>query len=172
MKILGSIVFALLLFAGPIQAAEIKIGYLDIRQAIATSDAGKAASSQLQTKFIKFQEQAAAKQKELNSLKDELEKQGMALNETSKAAKLKEYQQKQRDFERFVKDSEEELKKTEMELINKIQTDIIKQVREYGKKSGFMLIVEAQEAGAIYADKSIDVTDAILKELNAQFNKK
>ena len=65
MKIIGSIVFALLLFAGPVQAAEIKIGYLDIRQAIATSDAGKAASSQLQAKFLKVQEQAAAKQKEL-----------------------------------------------------------------------------------------------------------
>lgn len=163
---------ALIITSGLGFAAETKIGYLDIGQAIATSDAGKAASSQLQAKFSKFQEQATAKQKELTTLKDELEKQGMALNESAKAAKLKEYQQKQRDLERFVKDSDEELKKSEAELINKIQTDIVKQVRDYGKKNSFTLIVEAREAGAIYADKSIDITEAVIKELNAAFNKK
>ena len=163
---------ALMITSGISLAAETKIGYLDIGQAIATSDAGKSASSQLQAKFSKFQEQATIKQKDLTTLKDELEKQGMALNETAKAAKLKEYQQKQRDLERFVKDSDEELKKSEAELINKIQTDIVKQVRDYGKKNNFTLIVEAREAGAIYADKSIDITEAVIKELNAAFNKK
>lgn len=172
MRILLLAVLTLLITSNLGLAAQAKIGYFDIGQAIATSDAGKAASSQLQAKLGKFQEQATAKQKDLTALKDELEKQGMALNESSKAAKLKEYQQKQRDLERFIKDSDEELKKSEAELINKIQTDIVKQVRDYGKKNNFTLIVEAREAGAIYADKSIDITEAVIKELNAAFNKK
>lgn len=165
-------VVTLLLMASSVWAADMKFGYIDMQRALNLSEAGKAAKAQLQEKLQKYQEQVNAKQSELQKLKNDLEKQGMTLNEASKAAKEKDYQQKLKDFQRFTKDAEEDLQARDAEFTKKILETLEKIVHGYGKDKGYAMIFDARSAGLLYADKAVDLTEDILKALNAEKGKK
>ncbi len=172
MKRLVLMVLMLAIMAGSAWAAENKLGSLDMQRVLNTSEAGKAAKAQLQEKLKKYQEQINAKQAELQKLKNDLEKQGMTLNEVSRAAKEKDYQQKLKDFQRFTKDAEEDLQARDAEFTKKILESLEKIVQEFGKKNGYAMIFDARGAGLLYADKTADLTEEILKALNAASVKK
>ena len=172
MKRLLLVTMMLMSMADFASAAEIKIGYLDMQRTLNTSEAGKTAKLQLQEKLKKYQEQINAKQEELQKLKTDLEKQGVALTEASRAAKEKDYQQKLKDFQRFTKDAEEDLQARDGEFTKKILETLEKVVQEYGKKQGYSMIFDARSAGMLYADTSADLTENILKALNAATAKK
>ncbi len=163
---------AVVLMAGSAWAADIKVGYIDMQRALNMSEAGKTAKAQLQEKLQKYQEQVNAKQSELQKLKNDLEKQGMTLNEASKAAKEKDYQQKLKDFQRYTKDAEEDLQARDAEFTKKILQTLEKIVQDYGKNKGYAMIFDARGAGLLYADKAADLTDDILKALDAENAKK
>ncbi len=172
MKRVLMVLVMVVMMTGSAWAAETRIGYLDMQQVLNLSDAGKAAKDQLQEKLKKYQEQINTKQADLQKLKNDLEKQGMTLNESARAAKEKDYQQKLKDFQRFTKDAEEELQAKDAEFTKKILESLEKIVQEYGKKNGFAMIFDARGAGLLYADKSVDLTENILKALNAAQAKK
>lgn len=152
-------------------AADTKIGYLDMQQTLNLSEAGKVAKAQLQEKLKKYQEQINAKQTDLQKLKTDLEKQGMTLNESARSAKEKDYQQKLKDFQRFTKDAEEDLQARDAEFTKKILESLEKIVQEFGQKNGYAMIFDARSAGLLYADKAADLTEQILKALNAAAKK-
>jgi len=172
MKRMMLMVLVMALMTSSAWAADTKIGYLDMQRALNTSEAGKAAKDQLQEKLKKYQEQINSKQADLTKLKNDLEKQGMTLNEAARAAKEKDYQQKLKDFQRFTKDAEEDLQARDAEFTKKILEVLEKIVQDYGKKNGFAMIFDARAAGMLYADKSTDLTEDILKALNAEKAKK
>ena len=172
MKRLVLMALMLAVMTGSAWAADIKLGYLDMQRTLNTSEAGKAAKEQLQEKLKKYQEQVNLKQDELQKLKNDLEKQGMALTEASRAAKEKDYQQKLKDFQRFTKDAEEDLQARDGEFTKKILETLEKIVQEYGKKHNYSMIFDARSAGMLYADTSVDLTEEILKALNAAQSKK
>jgi len=71
--------------------------------------------------------------------------------------------------EAIQKQIQEEDKKTTQTVIN----DINDYVKEYGKDKGYKIIFGASGGGNImYADESSDLTDEVLKGLNAQYDKK
>lgn len=96
----------------------------------------------------------------------------MTLTETARAAKEKDYQQKLKDFQRFTKDAEEDLQARDGEFTKKILETLEKIVQEYGKKHNYSMIFDARSAGMLYADTSVDLTEEILKSLNAAQSKK
>ncbi len=105
-------------------------------------------------------------------MKNDLEKQGVALTEAARAAKEKDYQEKLKNFQRFTKDAEEDLQARDAEYTKKIVEDMDKVVQDYGKKNGFTVIFDSMRAGIYYADQKIDLTDEILKAFNASRAKK
>lgn len=160
-------VLMVMICSGLAQAAETKVGYIDMQRALNLSDAGVQAKNQLQEKLKGYQAQINAKQEELQKLKTDLEKQSMTLNEAARAAREKDYQQKLKDFQRFTKDAEEDMQARDGELTKKILETLEKLISEYGKKNGYTIIFDARGAGLLYADQKADLTDAMLKELNA-----
>lgn len=166
MKKLMMMALMALICSGTALAAEAKIGYIDMQRALNLSEAGVQAKNQLQEKLKVYQGQINAKQEELQKLKNDLEKQGMTLNEAARAAKEKDYQQKLKDFQRFTKDAEEDLQARDGEFTKKILETLEKLINEYGKKNGFTVILDARGAGLLYADQKTDITDALLKALN------
>lgn len=151
-------------------AAESKLGYIDMQRALNSSEAGKEAKEQLATKVKKYQDEINVKQEELKKLKDELEKQGMLLSESARSAKEKEYQNKLKDFQRFTKDAQDELQGKDEEFTRKILESMEKIIQDYGKKNGFTFIFVKNES-MLFVDEKVDVTDEVLKLLNANRKK-
>ena len=154
----------------PAFAAEAKLGYIDMQRALNTSEAGKEAKEQLAARVKKYQEEINTKQEEIKKLKDELEKQGMLLSETARAAKEKDYQQRLKEFQRFTKDAQDELQGKDEEYTRKILEGVEKVIQEFGRKNGFTFIFVRNEA-MLFADDKADVTDEVLKLLNANRKK-
>jgi len=154
----------------PAFAADTKLGYIDMQRALNTSEAGKEAKEQLAARVKKYQEEINTKQEEIKKLKDELEKQGMLLAESKRAEKEKEYQQRLKDFQRFTKDAQDELQGKDEEYTRKILEGMEKIVQEFGRKNGYTFIFVRNE-GMLFADDKADVTDEVLKLLNASRKK-
>ena len=170
-RIVFQLVVALTLLAAvPSFGADLKIGYVDVQKVLNLSDAGKDAKDQLAGRVKKYQEEINGKQEELKKLKDEIEKQGVLLSESARGAKEKDYQQRLKEFQRFTKDAQEELQGKDEEFTRKILEEIEKTVQEYGRKNGFTFIFVKNET-MIYSEEKADLTEPVLKALNAQRKK-
>ena len=147
----------------PVWSAEIKIGLVDIQRAINECQAGKEAKKALTKEAEKFQKQVQDKQKELQTLKESLEKQGMMLSQEAKANKEKEYQSKLRDFQRWGQDSQNELNGKRVEMERNISIGLQKVVKKVGEEDGYTLVLEKNETIVLYGSKANDITDRVIK---------
>ncbi|MBK5274993.1 MAG: OmpH family outer membrane protein [Desulfuromonadales bacterium] len=151
-------------------AADVKMGYIDMQRALNTSEAGKEAKEQLAARVKKYQEEINVKQEDIKKLKEELEKQGMLLSESARAAKEKDYQSRLKEFQRFTKDAQDELQGKDEEFTRKILEGMEKILQEFGRKNGYTFIFVKNEA-MLFADDKADVTEEVLKLLNASRKK-
>ena len=56
----------------------------------------------------------------------------------------------------------------QVSLIKEIRNNLIKLIRDYGEKEGYLMIIE--NVGIIYSPQSIDITDTVIKLLNEQYH--
>jgi outer membrane protein len=159
-------ILACCITAAPAFAADLKLGYIDMQRALNASEAGKEAKEQLAARVKKYQEEINTKQEDIKKLKDELEKQGMLLSESARAAKEKDYQQRLKEFQRFTKDAQDELQGKDEEFTRKILEGMEKVIQEFGRKNGYTFIFVKNE-GMLFVDDKVDVTEEVLKLLNA-----
>jgi outer membrane protein len=174
MKKIGWLIFGLcmilsvLLYISPAMAAE-KTGFINIREIMIKSDAGKKAAGEFKKLYEKDRARIQAKETELKKLKDELEKQRAIL--TEKAMKEKEtlYQKKFRDYQLLVKDSNDELQARDQELSKKLIPEILKVVQTIGEREKYTSIVDISTVPLAYYAKDNDLTDQVTEELNKTY---
>ncbi len=153
---------------GSVLAAELKIGCVDIQKAVNECNAGKEAKKALTKEMEKFQHLIVEKQKELQTMKDTLDKQDKMLTLESRAAKEKEFQAKLRDFQRWGQDSQNELGQKQKDLERNIAVGIQRVVQKIGVEEGYTLIFDKNETMLLFASQSVDLTDQVIKILDAQ----
>lgn len=168
--VLLTLLLGILAFAPWAMGAE-KFGVVDLQRALNLSQAGREAKEAFSKKVESAQRIVDAKEQELRRLQAELEKQMALLSDDARSKRLKELQDKQRDFERFVKDSREELAMEERRLTNKILETLEKVVQKIGKDEGYTFIFERNQSGIIYVKDAIDLTDKVIKLYDTQRGK-
>ncbi len=62
----------------------------------------------------------------------------------------------------------QDFKVHEQRLVQRIQKDLKKIIDELGKKEGYLLIIEKRQGGVLYSPQSVDLTDRLIREYNAQ----
>ena len=171
-KRIGKVMVILLLggglLAGPAGSAEFKIASVDIQKAVNECNAGKDAKKDITKEVEKFQRLIAEKQKDLQTMKETLEKQAAMLNPDARAAKEKEYQSKLRDFQRWGEDYQNDLNQKRTEKERAISQSLQKVIQKLGADEGYTLILEKNEAIVLYASKVIDITDRVIKLYDSQ----
>ncbi len=170
-RLIALTLMVLFLSAVPALAEEVKIGYVDLQKALNTSEAGKAAKGKIDASVKNYQETIKTRDADLKKLKDELEKQSLALSADARSAKERDYQQKVKEFQRFTKDIQEELQQKDADYTRQIIEELLKVVQEFGQKEGLSMIFEKSESSVLYADKKVDLTDKVIERYNEQFKK-
>lgn len=165
------LVIALALAASPAAAAE-KTGFVDIREIMLTSSAGKKAAEDFKKTFERDKAAIGEKEAELKKLKDELEKQRPLLKEEAMKEKELAYQKKFRDYQIMVKDSNEELQAKDQELAKKIIPEILKLVQAIGEKEKYSMIVDVSAIPLAYYAKENDITKRVIEEFNRAYKPK
>ena len=153
---------------GSVWAADYKIGCVDIQKAVNECNAGKEAKKAIAKEVEKFQRLIAEKQKELQVMKDSLDKQSPMLNPEARASKEKEYQGKLREFQRWGEDTQNEVNQKRMEIERNIGLGLQKVIQKVGADEGFTFILERNESIVLFASKAIDITDRVIKLFDVQ----
>ncbi len=163
-------VFAEGLFTGMVypQNINVKIGSVDIQKAVNECHAGKEAKRALTKEVEKFQGLIAQKQKELQEMREALEKQGLMLNPEGRAAREKELQGRVRDFQRWGEDAQNEINQKRTEMEKSIYIGLQKLIQKLGVDGGYTVIVEKNESIVLFTSQSTDITDLVIKAYDSQ----
>lgn len=165
------IIFLIMMFslvALNIQAAEVKIGYVDLQKIVTTSDQGKEALKTMESLEKAKGSLINEKIEAIKKLEDELTKQGAILTPEAKQKKQMEYEKLVTEYQQMRRSTEEELKKNEAEFIQKIVMDVKKLLAKISKEEGYTVILN--EAVVIYIPEEYNLTDKVLKQFNALSN--
>ena len=150
------------------QSPNVKIACVDIQKAINECNAGKEAKKALTKEAEKIQSLIFEKQKELQDMKEALDKQGSVLNPDARAAKEKEFQAKFRDYQRWGEDVQNEMNQKKMDMERTVFIGLQKVIQKLGADEGYTLILEKNESIVLFASKPMDITDHVIKAFDAQ----
>jgi len=168
--ILCLVVFSVMFLGHTYASAAEKIGFINMREIIDRSDAGKAIKAELDKAVEGKKAAIQQKERELKKAKENLDKQRSVLTPQAMQEKEMQYQVEYREYERLLKDSTEELRAKDQFMANKLIPEIIKVVRNIGQREKYAVILE--ESAAAYSAKENSLTDKVIKELNKTYQGK
>ena len=162
MKTMAVIVAALWALTSSAALAETKVGYVDLQKAIQSSNAGKKAKDSLDVEFKKRKDSLDKKKADIEKMGQDLEKKKAVLSEEVFGKKQLELQEEMMKFQKVVAENQLEMQKKEGELLEPIFSKMSKVVEKVAQDKGFSMVLERKGQSVLFADKSTDLTDAVI----------
>ena len=164
--IMGLVFASLTAFAA--QAAETKIGYIDMQKAIQETAAGKKAKKELEAEFNKKKKDLEKKEADIKKMHEDFEKRSMAMNEDARAKKQAEIRTEMGKYQETAGKAQMEIQKRERDLTQPIVTKLRSIIDEIAKKEDFTVILEKAENSVMWAKKDIDLTERVIKAYDSK----
>lgn len=146
-----------------------KIGTLNFQRIFENSEAGKAAKNKMTAEFQRMESDLKQKGEEIKALEETLKRNVGVMSKEAQEEKRWEMERKISDVKALKKKYDRKLQELEVQVVKKIRQDLIQLIQEYGKKEGYLLILE--NSSVVYAPKTLDITDHILQQYNEQYAK-
>lgn len=143
--------------------AEMRVAVVDMQRALNECDAGKRAKDQVKSKFERAQNQLKNQREELDRAREDYEKRATVMREEQRRELEKDLEVRTLDFKRKYEDFQRDLKRTDAELTSGIVEELYNIVSDYGERQQYTMIVEASSGALLYGDKSLDITEEIIK---------
>ena len=143
-----------------------KIGFINLQEIMQNSSAGKKAADDFKKFYEKETQEIKTMENQLKKIKDELEKQGSIMTQSSRGEKEAAYQKKMRDYQLLVNDTNEELKKRDQEMTQKLMPGIIKIVRSIAEREKYTLVIDVATMPIPYYAKENDFSSKVIEEFN------
>jgi len=159
--------FTLLLFvmSNSVFAAD-KIGFINTREIIQNSNAGKKAATEFKAQAEKKSAPLKALGNELQKMKDDLEKQGSMMSASARRDKEAAFQKKSRDYQLMVQDVNDDLQRREQEIFQKLIPEIFKIVRTIAEKEKYALVIDIATMPIPYFNKENEFSKKVIEEYN------
>lgn len=144
----------------------VKIGIVDLDQAVGATEEGKAARDELERKKREAELELQPMIERYQELADEYQKKRVVLSP-----------EKLRAMELDITELESRLKLKQEEVQNRLRVDferlvgplrekLVKVVSDVGREEGFSLIMMRNMPGIMYAREALDVTDIVIKKFD------
>lgn len=156
------------LFAASLQAANLKIGYVNSARVIEQAPQAKAALARLDKEFSPRDKKLVETREKIKNIEAELEKNSLILKETERRNKERELLILKRDVRRATQEFREDYNLRRNEELAALQKLVYKTIVSIAKKQRFDLILHE---GTVYASSKIDITDRVLETLRSKFSK-
>lgn len=146
-----------------------KIGTIDSQRIVDKSAAGKAASSKMQQQGQKMEADLSKLSDEIKQLKQIVDQEDNAGVMTKSALEEKKWElsRKMDELKALKKRYDRKLQTMQMQLLNELRKEVAQIIADYGKKEGYLLIVE--NVSVLYAPQSLDITDQIIQIYNKRY---
>ncbi len=155
-------VFALL--GTPAQAQDtFRIGFVNSDRVLREAQPAKAAQAKLEAEFSKREKELTAQGEALKAASDKFEREAPSLSDSQRATRQRTLVDQDREFQRKRREFQEDLnarKNEELQQVYDRANRVIKQVAESEKYDAIL-----QEA--IYINPKHDITDKVIKAMNA-----
>ena len=146
-----------------VQAEEIRIGFINTDRVFKESNTAKQAQAKLEQEFSKREKDLVDFEKNFKAAVEKFEREAPTLSESQRMSRQKQLGEQDRDFQRKRREFQEELnarKNEEFQQVLERANRVIKQVAEAEK---FDLVLQE----AVYINPKHDITDKVLKVINA-----
>ena len=149
-------------------AAEGKqIVTVNIQDVLLGSASGQVVKNVLEEKVVEFQTKFQTEQEEVDAMRAEIEKKSSVWSQQVKEEKERDFQKRVRELQLKSEDAQFELQQLEKQVMEPILNELQKVIAEMGEKNGYALILDSR-AGILYADKSMDISELVKKELDSR----
>lgn len=157
---------AILVWGTGAQDEAIKIGVVDIDQAISSTTEGKAAREE----FARKQRDAEAKVQPMiekyQALEEDLKQKKFVLSDEALFQKQLDLAQMRNEIETKMKELETQLQLDQKRLEGPLTKKLVEVIESAGKEAGFTIIMRRGSPGLLYTREALDITDLIIKKYN------
>ena len=162
---------ALLLASVPFvaRAADTRIGFIDSAKIFQDYKLAQEAQQQFDRQVQNWRTEAAEKQKVVDQLRAEMRDQGPILSTVKRQEKEEALQKAIQQYEAFVQEiwgptgrASQENERTTSEIVNQIRGVVEKLAGE----KGLDIVFDAAGGAIVYADRSLDLSAEVVRELN------
>jgi len=146
------------------QAQELKIGYVNADRVLRDAAPAKAAQAKLEAEFGKREKELADMANKLKAAGEKLDKDAPTLSESERTRRQRELVEQNRDFDRKRREFQEDLTQRKNEELASVVERANKVMKQIFDTEKYDLIIQE----AVFAGPRIDITDKVIKALNAQ----
>jgi len=152
--------------------SSVKVGIIDIQQAIVGTNEGARDFDALQKKYEPKKNELANLNTDIENLKKQLTTQGDKMNEEALATLKKSIESKQRSLQRSLEDAQNEYQGQQNEIAQRILQKMAPVIDKYAKANGYGLLFDSSnpwpQGPLLWATQSVDLTKNIVDAYNAQ----
>ena len=150
------------------QDGQVKIGIIDVQQALISTEEGKKVTADLKRKVRAAEAQIQPKIKLLQETQKELQEMQHVLSKEVLQKKQFDLMEMRTQIENQGQGMEQQLKLDQARLTQPLLQKFAEIIDEIGRSEGFSLILDRQDPGIMYSREALDITDLAV----AEFNKK
>ena len=142
-------------------ADEIKIGIVNTERVLRESAPAIAAQKRIEKEFATRDQNLQKMAKQAKDLQAQLDKEGMTMSDTDRAAKERDLANLSRDFQRMQREFREDLNLRKNEELATVIEKANKAITSIAQSEKYDLILQE----AVYRSPKIDITDKVIKAL-------
>ena len=150
-----------------VQAQELKIGYVNSDRVLRDAVPAKAAQAKLEAEFGKRDKELNDLAGRLKAAADKLEKDAPTLSEAERNRRQRELVDQDREIQRKRREFQEDLNQRKNEELAQVVERANKVIKQIFEAEKYDLILQE----AVFAGPRADITDKVIKALNAQGSK-
>ncbi len=152
--------------AVPAPLGAVKVAWLNLEQAIFNCDEGRAKFAEVQ-KFVESKNQELqGSQKELETLKNQLQVQGAKLTDEARADLENEIELKEVLLQRFQEDTQREIDNRRVRVTNEIGRKMMPIIEKIAKEKTLDAVVYLNPSRDGYVNPNLVITEEVIKAYN------
>ncbi len=144
-----------------------EIGYVDMQRVLEDSALGKTAQANLQERFGDEQQAFAEEEAAIRQLQQKLERDKPLMSTAQVEKTEQEIQSRIEQFEQDFAKIQQQLARAQQQEGQKILKPARDAVISVAKDRKIDAVFEANQAGVVYLDEDGDITDAVIKAMDA-----
>ncbi len=149
------------------QTQELKIGYVNSDRVLRDATPAKAADTRLKAEFSKREKDLLDMGERLKAAGEKFDKDQPTMAESERVRRQRDLVEQDREFQRKRREYQEDVTQRRNEELASVVERTNKVIRQIYESEKYDLIVQE----AVFAGPRVDITDKVIKALNAQSGK-
>jgi outer membrane protein len=155
------------LVAGTAEAQTLKIGYINSQEILASAPGAREAQAAFEKDMQGFNAEAQQLQEELTRMQQQLQQQELTLSPEAKRNRQQQIAQKAQEAQDKMAALDQRAAGRRAELVQPIMDQITAVIETMREEGNYALILDVAAGSVISADPSLDLTQEVLRRLQA-----